>query len=78
MINILRSMPKTGTLVYVVDGLKVSEWIITGNWPDRQYKLKKNDSDSFCFFDDSRFGYDFFISKNDADKELERRMNGKR
>ena len=64
--------------VFMVNGTSISEWnvaevIKAGH--SILYRLKKNDSDSFCMVEHGRLGEDIFRTKEDALKELSGRRS---
>lgn len=72
-----------GTTVYVIDEISasVSSWKIsevTSAGHSCIYRLIKSDGSSFCLFESSRLGKDYYIKREQAIKELERRINDPR
>ena len=80
MFSRFRPLLDVGSVVYLVSDNTVSEWFVNevvSAGHSCLYKLKKNDSSSFCMFDVSRMGKDLFSNRDDALKELERRLDDK-
>ena len=71
------------TKVYDIDevSVSVSSWKIsevTSAGHSCIYRLVKSDGNSFCVYESSRLGKDFFTEQEQAIKELERRINDPR
>lgn len=78
MFSLFRQYLNVDEKVFMVNGTSLSEWnvaeiIKAGH--STLYKLKRDESDSFCMVEHGRLGEDIFRTKEYALKELSRRRS---
>lgn len=78
MFSLFRHYLNADEKVFMINGTSLFEWnvaeiIKAGH--STLYKLKRDESDSFCMVEHGRLGEDIFRTKEDALKELSRRRS---